>query len=683
MTIIPFRHGTLTRDQGSPPKVSQRQFINLLNHLHFMGEHCFAHVTYPLLNEDFLIRVQPDPCQGDEITCRIPENSPIDLRSYHVEELIIDDGKTIMNMPLSVIRVENHLFSARLDARGFVLGDRQVRRFQCSMVDAQLSQGRIEAQGMLEDFTPTGLRIRVVDSSVADPTSFDPARKVQVSLFREGKAVFSGECSIVRREDLSRAIIVAPIAIQQSRFKGRKLRNPRLSLVPTPKAFFTHPFSGKRVTYEIVDITTAGFSVHESADASVLMPGMIIPDVTILYAGGFKMSCAAQVIYRLGARKHLFRFGLAIIDLDIVTYNRFFDIYSNAHDVHANVSREVDMHSLWQFFFESGFIYPRKYTSLSQYKEDFKSTYEKLYHSSPEVFANFTYQNNGVIYGHVSIIKAYQRTWMIHHLAAKPMGRKRTGLAVLNHILNYFDGLYRMPSVGMDYMIFYFRPDNKFPDYFFGGFCRELKNPKACSMDSFAYLNVPRDEMTQSLDQNWSVQPCSRSDLADLRSWYEKHSGGLMIDAMGLEWDTPGEESMEVLYARFGLKRSCSCSALKHNGHTKAFFIADHSDMGINLSELLNSIKIIVLDEDSVSWEILLQGLACCAEDYGSSSIPVMVYPFAYLDRRSISYEKKYILWALDARYGDEYTEHLKQKARIRISKFLIKHIISRVVKRQ
>jgi hypothetical protein len=37
------------------------------------------------------------------------------------------------------------------------------------------------------------------------------------------------------------------------------------------------------------------------------------------------------------------------------------------------------------------------------------------------------------------------------------MGRKRTGLFVLNHILNYFDGLYRMPSIGMDYMIFYFR----------------------------------------------------------------------------------------------------------------------------------------------------------------------------------------------------------------------------------
>ena len=43
----------------------------------------------------------------------------------------------------------------------------------------------------------------------------------------------------------------------------------------------------------------------------------------------------------------------------------------------------------------------------------------------------------------------------------------------------------------MDYMMFYFRPENSFPDHFFGGFARHLNNPQACSLDLFSYLSYP------------------------------------------------------------------------------------------------------------------------------------------------------------------------------------------------
>ncbi len=65
---------------------------------------------------------------------------------------------------------------------------------------------------------------------------------------------------------------------------------------------------------------------------------------------------------------------------------------------------------------------PDKYRCISQYKETFKGTYEHLYHHCPEIFSSLTYQMNDQIYGHVSIIKAYPSTWMVHHLAALPMG---------------------------------------------------------------------------------------------------------------------------------------------------------------------------------------------------------------------------------------------------------------------
>ena len=47
---------------------------------------------------------------------------------------------------------------------------------------------------------------------------------------------------------------------------------------------FEHPLTRKRAQRMIYDISTSGFSVDEPADEGVLIPGMVIPDMTITYA---------------------------------------------------------------------------------------------------------------------------------------------------------------------------------------------------------------------------------------------------------------------------------------------------------------------------------------------------------------------------------------------------------------
>ena len=685
-TIQPFSAIPFSGDNLSPSKssrkVKQKIFINMINHLHFKDSQLLAHMASTLTEEIFLVKVTPEPCHGNEITCRIPAGCEVNFNSFTLNCLIVDDGKSIVWMPIDPLHVSEKVFTGRIHNNGYVFTKRQGKRFCCQMVFAKIQQGGLEAEGILENFTLSGLRIILNQEKDIDPGRFSDKEDLLVALYKDGGLIFSGSCKFIRGNKKANSIIVQPLNFNQTRFNERKNRNPRLNLVPTPKITFKHPFNNKRVTYEVIDLTTAGFSVTERISDALMLPGLVIPDVTLVCAGGLKLRCSAQVVYGLKQKKNIIRFGFCIYDMDASNYNQLFDIFSNANDVYANMTTDVDMDSLWEFFFESSFIYPKKYVTLSKYKEYFKQTYQRLYHDSQDIFTSFTYQQNGIIYGHVSMLKAYENTWMIHHLAAKPMGRKRTGLYVLNHVLNYFDGFNRMPSVGMDYMIFYFRPNNRFPDYFFGGFCRELNNPKGCSMDCFAYLNCSLYPEKKTLPDDWSIQDSAPEDIQDLRQFYSSISGGLMVDALCLDHGKIEGKSLETMYASHGLKRSYSSSVLKYKGKLKAFIIVDRSDMGINLSELLNSIKIIVVDDKDFSEDILNRAICSAAVVYKREKIPVMVYPYEYMDDNKIPYDKKYNLWALNEQFGDEYTEHLKKKAKINIFKFLFNYLKTTLLKK-
>jgi len=124
---------------------------------------------------------------------------------------------------------------------------------------------------------------------------------------------------------------------------------------------------------------------------------------------------------------------------------RLFDAVSKVIDPHVNLTGRVNMDSLWELFFDSGFIYPDKYGIISQYTRPLKETYRKLYEEGQDIFTHLTYQDQGQVYGHMSMVKAYENSWIIHHLAARPMRGKRTGLKTLNHFVNYIDCLYNLP----------------------------------------------------------------------------------------------------------------------------------------------------------------------------------------------------------------------------------------------
>jgi hypothetical protein len=666
-----FKHQDLMHALENAQKVSREFVTNLLNHVHFTGGSILVLLRDTRFEGSILLKAFPEPCLGQTLFCRWadPEGMDPALEHYTILYLIIDDGLSMNLVPAELKEVDREGLTVQLPVAGYAVGQRKSKRFSCSGIDAELIQSGFLAKGKLLEFSPSGFRLQVKPEPSCSFRWFNQGEPFTVHLNYEGQMLFSGACLHVRSSALNGTgeVVVRPAQEVFRRYRNKQIRNTRLKLVPSPTLSFVHPLLRKKVSLLVENISSSGFSVRERPEERVLVPGMMIPDMVVNFAGALEIRCSAQVIYQTEDQEGV-RCGLAILDMDIQAYSRLTHILTNAIDAHAHISSEVDMDALWEFFFTTGFIYPKKYRLIQSYKDEFRKTYEKLYLENPEIARHFTYQRNGRIYGHISMVRAYERAWMIHHHAAQSMDSKRTGFMVLKQIMHYLNDMHRLPSANMDYVMSYFRPDNAFPDRVFGGFARELNNRKGCSTDLFCYLPYTAHSVGTQLPDDWALEEASPFHLWEFGRIYDHMSGGLLLDAMGLArggGDHPGDEHLSQLYAKLGFRRSWEVYSLTFKSALKAILICNHSDLGFNLSELLNGIKVLVTDPEGLPWNVLSIAISTLGARYRTDKVPVLSFPVDYVKAKGIPYEKLYQFWVLNVQYGNEYLEYMQKKFRI------------------
>ncbi|GEM_PF-603114 len=668
--LVPFARAHLKRPFGFPKKVSQRVITNTLNHLHFTGATIYAHMAFPSTGQEFLVSVQPEPCTGRIFSARFPHSVSYDFSLFSFKELLHDDGQYVLSIPGKVVDQTKDILKIELPPSGIVLNTRQARRFQSSFIQAMLIWGSLNMPGALEDFSSSGLRIKVSGNTEGIRAAFESKERIQIILIKGSTLVYTGFGFISRFSEKEGAIVVTPSLQPLTRYAQRRYRHQRINITPTPRVELFHPLLNRTVSYDVIDLHTAGFSIKDRSDRLMFLPGMSFPNASMVFSGEFSIRFSAQTVYSRDLRGGMTRLGFSITDMDPASYRRLFNILTRAEDPHSLALGKVSTEALWQFFFRSGFVYPEKYLCIARRKEHFQKMYDHLYNNCPELFASITYQQNDEIYGHVSLFKAYPRTWWVQHLAALPMGNRRTGLNVLNNILNFLDGFHRMSSAGMDYLVFNYRPDNRFPNHFFGGVCRALNDPRMCSVDISAYVMHHLPETIDPLPAGWEIRPCMHDDIGALHGAYHNHSQGLFIESLCLD---DRDESIWNTYRNHGLTRSCSAYVLDKDGDRKAFFVVERSDQGLNLSDLLNSIRIFLPRKEpkSMPWDILRTAIGHLAHEFGAPDVVLQVFPQDYCSAAGIPVKKRYCTWIAKTRYFDPHFDAIKEMTRFNHLKFL------------
>jgi hypothetical protein len=195
-----------------------------------------------------------------------------------------------------------------------------------------------------------------------------------------------------------------------------------------------------------------------------------------------------------------------------------------------------------------------------------------------------------------------------------------------------------------------------------------------CSVDEFAYLTQRMPKGETVMPAGWIIKACNQDDLAALHEAYHRHSPGLMIDSFGLEVD---DHTLWDSFGSRGLTRRCTSYVLTRDNRRVCFFIVDQSDQGLNMSDLLNSIKVIIPDPDPqyLPWHILLGFLSRLGKEYGTADIVLQVFPSSYLDNAGVHYPKKYCLWIAKTSYFDPYYDAIRKMTHFSVLKYLKSYI--------
>lgn len=668
--IVSFHNEETEATQSKAVKINKAHLINKLNFINFQNDFIRMNLNHPKFPRTVSCDVRPQPCSGDHFNCLWADSadSRRQLKTYEFQNLVVTDGQKQFIITPRLVKMTDEMIS-------FILTDSccEVRTqantvYSCNNIDIKLIQNSVAFNGTMTEFSPAGFHVNISYQPPQTPMWIDPASPANIIIHDKNEIIYSGQCQISRYANgqYNQSYFIEPSNQHIRRFKAKKFRSTRVKLDFSPNLVFRHPLTKKITNLKVCDLSGLGFSVCEDEKDSLLLPGLIIPDVSLNFANSFKIKCKAQVLYRENDHSvssgNLVRCGLTILDMDVQDHVKLLSVMYQTEDMHTYLCSDVNLDELWNFFFETGFIYPEKYAYIEANKDKIKKTYETLYTQNSNIAMHFTYQDKGRILGHMSTLRFYQNAWLIHHHAARKSESLKAGIAMLDHISRFSNDSHNLFTMHMDYLICYYRPNNKFPNRVFGGAQKHINDPEGCSVDSFAYLYYECTAGTpHPLPDGWELTECSCDDLIELQNYYQHVSGGLMLKAFGL---SPAHDNCQDLakeYQKAGLTREVHVFSLKENGTLKAVLHLNISDAGLNMSDLTNGFHIMILDPDDLPKNILYHALSNLSLEYEHHSTPVLIYPSSYPHTHDMPTKKIYNLWVLNTQYSDPYFHFLNR----------------------
>jgi hypothetical protein len=652
----------------APRPIDRKHLINKLNYLNFQNRTVllgFEHVKY---GHTLRVEAKPEPCRENRLRCTWvnPRAARAISRYYAFSSLFVPDEQKLLQGIGHVASIDDEGIDIDLPEVCTELRSRRVLRYPARGIQVHLLRSGARFEGTLVDYSPVSFRVRVRTSPPQTFGWLAAGAPVSVVLSNEREVLFSGECRIVSMTGgrRIREYVLEPTQDRIQRFEQKEYRSVRQEFVPPPTIVFEHPLTGRLASLKVLDLSGSGLAVEEYWPNAVLMPGLMIPRLDLCLANNLKLPCRAQVVYRQildpGSDQSYIKYGIALLDMDVANHVQLTGLLHHAEDRRSYVCNQVDMDELWEFFFETGFIYPQKYGFIQRNREQIKRTYEKLYTGSPSIARHFIYQDRGRILGHMAMVRFYDSTWLIHHHAARSNSTFKAGLNVLEQISRFVTESCRFSFMHMDYVICFYRPENRFPRSIFGGVCRGIDDPRQCSEAMFAYLHLhrDRDNVENGIDEDrWT--PVDEEDLRELASFCQHESGGLIIGALDLEPDDARHTELSEEFRKLGLKRERQLFALRSNDRLQAIAMVNLADIGLNLSDLTNSITLFVLDQQDLTQEAITDSLHILMKRFDQHEIPVLVYPEVAARDLKLPVEKRYVMWTLMPHYSDNYNRSL------------------------
>jgi hypothetical protein len=435
----------------------------------------------------------------------------------------------------------------------------------------------------------------------------------------------------------------------------------RVPVLDEKPCFFSaeHPFfPGRKIQGQVYEISTSGLSCMLETTSFPVIPGMRFQNCVLQLPHRPSRDFVFEVVhvdFRSNGSVSQFKIGGEFVKAPIELIK---DITAYSQEATGHLVQDVteaDLDLLWEFMFETNFIYQDKRRLLQGKSKEILETYHRLISTDNPLVKKIIFKEQNQIKGHVSAIRFYDYAWIIQHLNALKTSGASAAQQVIGAVVNFFYDARALHKNDVFYVMSYYRPNNMYPAVLFGESARRINDPLKSVAFDFSYGLFQPDESRRG--PLVEVQIDQESDMIGLSDLLISKNLITFMRATGLS--QPSDWSLKVAgsFKTQKLFRERHLLALHEEGNS-AYAVIELSSVGLNLSELTNSIFAFSEGNEMdvvarLSTAVIEKAYQLYFEPRGI--VPVILQPVDSTKASKVTWSKTYTCWITSATAVPEF----------------------------
>ncbi|MBN8556023.1 MAG: hypothetical protein J0L93_11300 [Deltaproteobacteria bacterium] len=489
----------------------------------------------------------------------------------------------------------------------------------------------------------------------------DKIESLEISL--EGRPVLKTS-GVVSRVDMQRTspsmpqsyeivmLFRQPVIDDSQKPKQINRSAKRIPILDSRPCFFSaeHPFfPGRKIEGQAFEISGSGLSCMLEKTTFPIIRGMRFKNCQLQLPHcpprDFVFE-VAHVDFRSDGEVNQFKLGGEFISASVELIK---DISNYAQKTSGGFVQDVteeDFDLLWEFMFETNFVYQNKRKQIQNKSKEILETYHRLLSTDNPIIKKLIFKENQEIKGHVSAVRFYDHAWIIQHLNALKASGTSAAQEVVMGIVNFFYDVRANNNTETFYVMSFYRPDNLYPAILFGESCKRINDPLKSTTYDFGFGSYkPIEDLKNPLAEKVSVdEPDSFIKLSDHLIRQNKIP---FMRAVGLGTTTSPELKISKSYDGVQLHRERHLLSLSAEDNT-VFGLVETSSAGLNLSELTNSIYLFSEGQNPEILRALTEAVLAKAYEafFAPQNLQMVVLQPAHQERTStVEWSKVYTCW--------------------------------------
>jgi|GEM_PF-4583379 len=428
----------------------------------------------------------------------------------------------------------------------------------------------------------------------------------------------------------------------------------RIPILDSSPCFFSaeHPFfPGRKVNGQVFEISSSGLSCLLEKTSFPIVPGMNFHNCQLQLPYCASRDLVFEVIhsdFRSDGEMNQFRIGGEFVNASVELLKDISGYENKTSTWMIEDLTQDDLDLLWEFMFETNFIYQKKRKQIQRQSKEILETYKRLLAKDNPIVKKIIFKEDQEIKGHLSGVLFYDNTWIIQHLNAAKASSGSAAQSVLSNMTNFLYDSKAYAKNDIYYIMSFYRPNNIYPAILFGESTKRINDTEKCASYDFSFGLYDSTKST-SKRHNINISQDDPQSIVGLVNLLIRDSFHTFLRATGLSSPDPLKMKIQKEFKKLELNRERHILSASFEG-SSVYALVEVSSPGLNLSELTNSIYLFSDSVDQGTSQALSEILVekVYQEYFEPLEVsPTILIPFGTQSPQNVVWSKIYTCWIL------------------------------------